>query len=729
MIRLPGVLILSLLLAPPLAAQLVVTPEKPITTPNAGPSDRVSPFDGADVVDVASSGDSLLVVWSERRSDLTSDIVAARMSDSGQLLDDKGLLVATGAADDVAPRVIWTGTRYLVLWSAYEGTTLHTRAAQIDATGRVLEPGGVPVTDGRLHSIANNSSTTMIAVQRPASAGAIPRIAIGTIGPTLAYTHIADIGEAWAPQVVSYGSGFAGIWFHFNSQEKHYVVEWQHFERDGSRVGGVRPLGDLGFFTGIVTLAAGTSGSDAVLAAAGDNAIRVVRLFTDGSTRPASGLTPTPGQNFVADAGGPGLDVLAVVNGVLTLYHFTSTDVLTSTTRPAGLTLWGRQVVHDDQAFVAFATTPSPGVANVFAGFLPLSDTTLISRSVESQQAPALATDGTSVLGVWTEDRGTQYDAIVGRRMDRTGTPAGSVITIANGSLPSESPSVQFNGTDYVAVWQELRRPSEEMWTTVISRRVGTNGVPADDVVISPNAWIHAEPATTTDGRNVLTTWTDGDLHHPQLRVSLLAPNRYIQPVSIPLPALYSPAATWNGESYLIVAEAGVPALKAMVLDRDGALVSSADATVPVAGVSDLEPSIAWNGSVHLVAFERGNSVHGVFLRRDGSRASADFQIAASASEASVIFDGTSFVVSWERGSGPYRDLIAARVTPSGSLLGAPVIIAGDPAVNESDAALLPLGNGRTLIAYQRLATEATGVHRVFTRMLTLAGKSRIVRH
>lgn len=728
MTRLPLTLFATFLFAAPLAAQFSITPEKPIATPISGPSDRVSPYDGADVVDVASSGDQLLVVWSERRSDVTNDIIAARMSDTGALLDPHGILVATGAADEVAPRVIRFGSRYLVAWSAYDGTTLLTRAAQIDDTGRVLEPGGVVVTDGRLHSIATNGSTTMLAVQRQSAPGAITRIGIGKIAPTLAYTNLADIGEAVAPQIATFGAGFAAVWLHFNTQEKHYVVEWQHFERDGTRFGGVRFLSDLGFFTGIVTLAAGTSESDAIVAAGGDNAIRAVRLYVGGTTRLATGLTATQGQNFVTDAGGPGMDVLAVVNGILTLYRFSATDELASTTQPASLSMWGRLAHHDDQSFVAWATTPSPGVSNVYAGFLPLNNPQLVSRSFESHQAPALATDGFSILGVWSEDRGTQYDAIVARRMDRTGTPIGLVTTIANGTMPTESASVQFNGTDYVVVWQELHRPSDAMWTTVMSRRVGTNGTPADQVQISPNAWIHSEPATTTDGRNVLITWTDGDFHHPQLRVALLAPNRYIMPTSIVLPALFSPATAWNGESYLVVAEPDGAALRAMVVNRDGQFISSTDATVPVAGVRDLDPSIAWNGSVHLVVFERGETIHGTFLRRDGSRASADFQIAAQGSEPTVVWDGSSFVVTWERGSS-YRDVVAARVTPSGSLIGAPVVILGDPSINESDAALLPLGNGRTLVAYQRLAPEATGVHRVFTRMLALPGRERAVRH
>jgi len=720
---------LLLAITSPVFAQVAITPEKPVTTPVTGnPSDRVAPFDGFDVVDVAESPDLLLVVWSERRSDLTNDIFAARVNDNGALIDSDALLVATGAADDVAPRAIWTGSRFLVAWSAYEEQTVRTRAAQVDVNGRVLEPNGIVLTEGRLHSLVNNSFVTMMAVQRPAPAGAIPRIGIGTVGPTLAYTNIADIGEAQSPQIASYGSGFAAIWFHFNSFEKHFVVEWQHFERDGSRIGGVRPFGDLGFFTGTPTLAAGTSGSDVVVAAGGDNTIRVARIFTDFTTRPATGLNVPAGQNYVSDAGGPGLDVLAVVNGILTLYRFNSTDVLATTTRVADLALWGRMVNHDDASFVAFANVPSPGVSNVFAGFLPITNPTLISRSAQSQQSPALATDGTSALAVWTEDRGAQYDAIVGRRMDRTGTPIGNAITIADGTLPSESPLATFNGTDYIVVWQELRRPSEEMWTTVWSRRVGVNGVPADIVQISPNAYIHSEPALATDGRNVLITWTDGDLQHPQLRASILAPNRYIQPVSIALPALFSPAAAWNGESFLVIAETNAAALQAMVVSRDLALVSSSAATVPVAGVNDLDPSIAWNGNVHLVAFERGSAIEGVFLRRDGSRASADFQVAASGSEPSVIWDGSSFVVTWERG-GTYRDLLAARVTPSGSLIGQPTVIAGDPSVNESHIALLPFGNGRTLLAYQRLAPEITDVHRVFTRTLALPGRERAVRH
>lgn len=731
MIRPILALLAASVVAAPLAAQFTLTPEKAVTTPVTGPSDRVEGFGGIDVIDVESADDQLLIVWTERRSDASNDIFAARVNSAGEVLDPTNILVATGAANDTSPRIVWTGSRFIVAWSAYEGGTVRTRAAQIDVNGRVLEPNGVDVTEGRLQSLVYNGLISMLAVQRPVPAGSTPRIGIGTLSTTLAYTNIADFGEAIAPQVVTYGGGgLAVIWMLYNSGAQHYIVELQLFDRDGRRIGGVRPLGELGSFTGTPTLTAGASGSDAIIAGAGDNVIRAARLFADGTARAGTGLTAPPGQHVVVDAGGPGMDVLAVVNGVLTLYRFNSSDALTSTLRPASLTLWGRMAAHKGKQFLTWVTAPSPGVANVFASFDPVGDPVLVSRSMDSQQVPALATDGTSVLGVWTQDKGTTYDAVIGRLMDRTGTPFGVPFAIADGSHPTESPVATFNGTDYIVVWQELRRPSDEMWTTVQSRRVGVNGLPADVVQISPNAYIHSEPAVATDGRNVLITWTDagGGFKNPELRAAILAPNRYIMPTSIALPALFSPAAAWNGASYVIVAETSGPALRAMVVNGDGALVTSADATVPPAALTDTEPSIAWGGSTHLVVYRRGTTIAGTFLDRNGARASADFQIAASGSDPAVVWDGSSFVVTWESGS-TYRDVLAARVTPGGTLIGNPIVIAGDPVMNESDAALLPLGAGRTLVAYQRLVPEMTGVHRVFTRILGLPGRHRAVRH
>jgi hypothetical protein len=727
MTRLLYVCLVAALLATPLSAQFTVGPEKAVSTPVVGSSDRVAGFGGPDVVDVATNNDVLLLVWSENRSDLSTDIFAARLDDHGALLDPSGIFVATTPANEAAPRVIWTGSRFIAAWTAYDGPTVITRAAEIDVNGRVLQPNGVNVTEGRLTSLVWTGSTVMLSVQRPSAANSNPRAGIGALSTSLVYTNLADISEAYAPHLAAYSSGVIAVWLHPGFGTNQFAAEWQRFGLNGDRIGGVQPLGDLGTFSGMVSLVAGASGTGVVVAAAGDDMLRVARI-SDDSTRAGTGLTPPSGQIVVTDVGGPGLEVLATVNGVLTLYRFDSGDSFVSSTRPSPLALWGRIVTHDDLPFLAWAITPSPGVANVYGGFLPISNATTVSRSAESQQEPALATDNNSVLAVWTENRGTQYDAVLGRRLDKTGTPLGSTFVIADDQTPSDSPVVAFNGTDYIVFWQELRFPSQELWTTLLSRRVGPNGTPADVVQISPNAYISSEPAVATDGRNILIAWTEGDIRHPELRSALFAPNRFISPVSIVLPAVFSPTVDWNGDSYVVVAEASGPALKAILVNREGALVTSGEATIPPAGLTDTEPSIAWNGSVHLLVYQRGDTLAGTFLNRDGSRASADFQLAASGRAPRVAWDGTSFVVTWERGAA-YRDLIAARVTTAGTLIGLPTVIAADPNANESAASMLPLGGGKTLLAYQRLAFEATGVHRAFTRVLGAAGKQRVVRH
>ena len=122
---------------------------------------------------------------------------------------------------------------------------------------------------------------------------------------------------------------------------------------------------------------------------------------------------------------------------------------------------------------------------------------------------PTLAFDGTNYLVAWI----TGYaEDVYGARVSPSGTvldPAGIEIAVRAG-FQETSPSVAFDGTNYLVVWQEI--PCNR----ILGRRVSQSGVPdgegsfliADCFEDPGNVWIrHWDPAVAFDGVNYLVTW------------------------------------------------------------------------------------------------------------------------------------------------------------------------------------------------------------------------------
>jgi hypothetical protein len=106
---------------------------------------------------VASDGGGFLVVWGDRRSSGVHSIYGARVSFSGEVLDPDGIPISLGQFDKVYPNVIFDGTNYLVVWADFPGSRASNTnqygdgdiyCARVSPSGEVLDPGGIPVYVG-----------------------------------------------------------------------------------------------------------------------------------------------------------------------------------------------------------------------------------------------------------------------------------------------------------------------------------------------------------------------------------------------------------------------------------------------------------------------------------------------------------------------------------------------------------------------------------------------------
>jgi hypothetical protein len=98
---------------------------------------------------VASDGSDFLVVWQDCGTHWPdADIVATRVTSSGEVLDFGGIIISmTADAAEQLPSVTFDGTNYVVAWRRTKGGAGELYASRVTPEGVVLDPGGIFISD------------------------------------------------------------------------------------------------------------------------------------------------------------------------------------------------------------------------------------------------------------------------------------------------------------------------------------------------------------------------------------------------------------------------------------------------------------------------------------------------------------------------------------------------------------------------------------------------------
>ena len=263
-----------------------------------------------------------------------------------------------------------------------------------------------------------------------------------------------------------------------------------------------------------------------------------------------------------------------------------------------------------------------------------------ISTALYGQYSPSIAFDGTNYLVVWADFRNPTLD-IYGSRVSPSGTildPSG--IAISTAAFYQSFPKIAFDGTNYLVIWQDWRNPTWDIY----GARVNQSGTVLDPsgIAISAATNNQTNPSIAFDGTNYLAVWMDkrGDGIYGGL-----------------YPDIYSARVTPSGS----------------VLDPSGISIS-------IAAYGQYSPSIAFDDTNYLVVWHdnRGGLTDIVGARVNQSGAILDptgVAISTAASyqiSPSIAFDGTNYLVVWEdfrNPASPYSDVYGARVNRAGIVL------------------------------------------------------------
>ncbi len=177
-----------------------------------------------------------------------------------------------------------------------------------------------------------------------------------------------------------------------------------------------------------------------------------------------------------------------------------------------------------------------------------------------TQTTASVAFDGTNYLAVWEDERSSTQRDVFGTRISQEGEildPVG--IPICTSQSVQSGVNVAWGGENYLVVWQDWR---DGNWT-VYGARLDSEGnvLDPDGFFIAGGSEWALYPAVASDGDNFFVVWS-----HDKLETSY---------------DIYGTRITPDGE----------------VLDPEGILICSTY-------LFELSPAIAYNGSVYLVAWE-----------------------------------------------------------------------------------------------------------------------------
>ena len=552
--------------------------------------------------EVAFGGGHFLVVWQDYRNGAKyADIYGARVSSKGVPLDKLGILISNATNHQVAPSVAYDGTNFLVVWSDYRTnyspTYTDIYGARVSLTGTVLDKAGIPIS-----TAAQNQHS-----------------------PSVSYN--------------ANGTNYLVVWHDYRNR---YTTSYDIY---GARLS---PDGKVKDPAGIpISTDKGQQSSPAV-AHDGTNFLVVWEDYRQGSTTDIYGAR--------IDATGTVLDKTGIaVSSAANHQRYAAI----ARGKASFLVVW------EDHRNATNVRSDIYGALVNSAGTVLIPGGVLISSAANDQYSPAVAYDGTNFLAVWQDYRdfkGSYYD-IYGALVSPLGKIISSGIAVSTANGNQRFPEVAYGGGKYLVVWEDSRSG-----TDIYGAMVDTKGkvLHPTGVTISNAANSQIAPSVAYDGTNFLVVWQD-------YRSSTSHPDIY-----------------------------------GVLVNKFGGVASSAGVPISTASYSQGVPSVAYGVGSFLVVWEDYRNYTSSSWDIYGARVSTAGVVLDSAGIAistqysqqrnpSVAHDGTNFLMVWEdyrNSAKSHWDIYGARMSSAGNLL------------NNTD---IPISTAAMNQRRSRVASDASG--------------------
>jgi hypothetical protein len=436
---------------------------------------------------ISYDGTNYFVVWEDRRTQARC-ISGTRVDTAGTVLDPGGIAISgMPNLQEWTPSITFNGTEYFVVWADdRNGTYPDIYGARVDQKGTVLDTSNIPLslTPGQkgLPAVASNGNDFLAAWDddRDYPAGDVYGARVNATGAILDPQGI-DITTA-AVFHENPGIGYCG---------SNFFIAWGDYRLGlySSDIYGARAdtLGNLLDSPSFMLCTAPFGQYSPSIAYDGTNYC-AVWTHNIGGAWAVKGTRVSP-AGIVLDPGY--INISAEGNALSPQIASCSGNFLTT---------W----VDYRNSY----TSPDIYCARIGTNGSVLDPTGIAISALDGlEYMPSVGFGGTYYLLAWEDTRNGLYD-IYCARVNTNGTlidPSGIAVTTAD-SLQRNS-TITFDGTNFFIVWQDKRNGSYDIY----GARIGQNGVVLDPsaiaLSIAPNDQIN--PSVAFDGSYYVVVWED----------------------------------------------------------------------------------------------------------------------------------------------------------------------------------------------------------------------------
>jgi hypothetical protein len=656
-----------------------------------------------------------VVVWADQRNGRDFDIYAARLTNTGTLLDTTGVPLCTSAFDQTQPDIAWNGTSFYVVWQDGRsndgfdiyGTVVSSTLGSSDANGTPLETAG----GDQLNPSVDNNGPNFAIVWQDARNGT----------PTIWGTRLDQNGVILAPGPVPFdgNTGRAQTFPDVSCQGEFCLAVWEQSQATlyEENIHGARMRAQSGAVVDATSFTISTASRRQLRPAIENDGTNFLVVWQDGR----SGSRYDIYQNRVnaltsSVAYGPGFQGIPVV--AVTAYQW----------EPDLAFYEGGYVVSWSDARVGGTASP-----DIFAARVQPNSTVVeangfsVTTVAGIQGAPAVAGGGSRFMVVWEDSRTGRSD-IVSTTINLSGIVQNfGGVTVSTAGSRQLSGEVVFDGRYYFAVFSDSRGSGHGNYDLKAVRVTGTGSVldPAGRN-ISLAAGRQLAPDVTWNGTEFMVVWTDdraGNFNVYGQRVS----NGYVNvggeiPIAVGDAEEGFPRLAWNagGTTYLVVWEdrrSGQFDIYGRILNADGSFATDEFVISDAVGDQRL-PDVASNNVGWQVVWQDRRSgvantedIYGAQVATDGT-VDAEFTVSTAADRQlnpRIAFDGTNYMAVWadrRRGEGN-TDIYGSRISAAGLTLDAAGLGLATTALDESRPNLV-LHSGTWFVAWRRQTADGS---------------------
>jgi hypothetical protein len=640
------------------------------------------------VPQVAWNGQNWLVVWNTQRVanySYTTDVVGARVSPQGVVLDTTPIVIdGNPTIDELWPSVASDGTNWVVVWMDL-GSYFELDGARVAPDGSVLDPGGVPLHTPQAPDAPYNASLTFAGDEYLLVWSGNSQIKGLRLTPALQpIGGVFLIGQSGNfPEVASSGADFFVAWqFGYDTFGARVTHDGQVLDPSGINISGSNggyPYPDVAW-DGSQWFVTWVPYSDNTYAA---------RISTSGQVLDPSGIVVSGMSRVSAIVGKPDGGAIAVWAD----YH------------AGGL---GSNDIYKASISAGGSVGPSESVA----------------QGAPSQQRARIASNGNGYMAVFMSKVASE-NRVKFQRLDASGNAVDpEPVQLMGGSLKISNPSVAWNGSVYLVVWEDTTTGQGYVPGTIYGKRVQPDGTIIDSTPI--NIMPGNVPDVAAMGSAFLVVDSHEETNHfrvaKAVRVDGATGLVLGSPVVIGSYYALNPRVAVLGNRWLVTwhyqptHDNPYSSIFACFVNADGTSTTQ----FTVVGAISKTPDVASKGDQGFIVYFNGGEVRGKRILPDGTLLDGGTGIAVTSAPndqflPAVAWSGSKYVVAYEDYRAvlyldrPVSDVYATRVDSSGAVLdpsGIPLGNSPSPEVLPEVAALDGLG-GNYITAFSDFVSTA----------------------